>query len=156
LLALFGLDVEADVACRQAIRAAALVATHVEMMNHHFAGHLPEPVGFGIGIHGGDVVIGDIGFRSHSVFTAIGDAVNVAARLQDMTKALNCRAIVSDDVCRNAGIDPDALERHEITVRGRGEAMKVCAVADPATLAGLLDAAHMSSAPGAPAAAARE
>jgi adenylate cyclase len=139
LLALFGLDVDSKIACRQAMRAAALVMAHVEEMNRHFSDSLPEPIQFGIGIHGGRVVIGDIGFRSHKVFTAVGDAVNVAARLQDMTKALDCRLIISDEVCRAAGINVDALTRREVTVRGRNESMKVCTVADPAILSGLFE-----------------
>ena len=52
---------------------------------------LHEPIRFGIGIHGGEVIVGDIGYRDHMVFTALGDAVNVAARLQDMTKPLHAR-----------------------------------------------------------------
>ena len=63
-----------------------------------------EPIAYGIGIHGGEVIVGDIGFRGHTVFTALGDAVNVAARLQDMTKALECTVVVSDDVCKTAGL----------------------------------------------------
>ena len=47
---------------------------------------LREPIRYGIGIHGGEVIVGDIGFADHTVFTALGDPVNVAARLQDMTK----------------------------------------------------------------------
>jgi adenylate cyclase len=73
-------------ASRQALRAAAMVASNVEYMNHEFASELQQPIQFGIGIHGGEVIIGDIGFRDHTVFTALGDAVNVAARLQDMIK----------------------------------------------------------------------
>src|SRR5919106_1320336 len=84
--------------CRQALRAASLVASNVEYMNHEFATELPQPIQFGIGIHGGEVIIGDIGFRDHTIFTALGDSVNVAARLQDMTKTLGCEAIISDEV----------------------------------------------------------
>jgi adenylate cyclase len=108
-------------------------------MNREFATELQEPIQFGIGIHGGEVIIGDIGFRDHTVFTALGDAVNVAARLQDMTKVLNCTVVVSEEVCKNAGIPPDGLKRTEVSIRGRDEPMYVCAVADPASLAGLLD-----------------
>ena len=64
-----------------------MVAANVEYLNHQFAAELREPIQFGIGIHGGEVIVGDIGFRDHTVFTALGDAVNVAARLQDMTKS---------------------------------------------------------------------
>src|SRR5258706_59984 len=138
LLALFGLHADPATACRQAIRAAAMVASNVEHMNRQFAGDLQEPIQFGIGIHGGEVIIGDIGFRDHMVFTALGDAVNVAARLQDMTKALNCTVVGSEDVCSNAGIAPDRLTRTEVSIRGRDQPMSVCAAADPAELAGLL------------------
>jgi adenylate cyclase len=139
LLALFGLDVDPATACRQAMRAAALVASNVEYMNHEFATELQEPIQFGIGIHGGEVIIGDIGFRDHTVFTALGDAVNVAARLQDMTKTLNCTVIVSEEVCKSAGVASDLLMRTEVSIRGRDEPMTVCTAPDPTLLASLLD-----------------
>src|ERR1700733_5737725 len=139
MLALFGLNVDPPVACRRAMGGAASVAPNVEYMNHQFATELPEPIQFGIGIHGGDVIIGDIGFRDHTVFTAVGDAVNVAARLQDMTKALNCTIIVSEEVCKTAGIAADALSRIEVSIRGRDEPMTVRAATDPTVLASLLD-----------------
>jgi adenylate cyclase len=139
MLALFGLDVDVATACRQAMHAAANVAANVEYMNHQFATELREPIQFGIGIHGGEVIIGDIGFRDHTVFTAIGDAVNVAARLQDMTKTLNCALIVSEEVCKTAGFAPDALTRTEVTIRGRDEPMTVRMATDPTVLASLVD-----------------
>jgi adenylate cyclase len=139
LLALFGLHADPATACRQAIRAAAIVASNVEYMNHEFASELDKPVQFGIGIHGGEVIIGDIGFRDHTVFTALGDPVNVAARLQDMTKAHNCTVIISEEVYHRAGIPPDRLSRTEVSIRGRDQAMTVCTVMEPTLLAGLLD-----------------
>jgi len=139
MLALFGLNTDPATACRQAMRAAAMVASNVEYMNHEFVTELQEPIQFGIGIHGGEVIIGDIGFRDHTVFTALGDAVNVAARLQDMTKALNCTVVVSEEVCRNAGIAPDRLARTDVSIRGRDQPMVVRTAADPTLLATLLD-----------------
>src|SRR6202051_1765290 len=117
------------------MRAASVVAANVEYMNHEFASELQQPIQFGIGIHGGEVIIGDIGFRDHTVFTALGDAVNVAARLQDMNKTLNCTVVISDEVCNSAGIPPNALERTEVSIRGRDQPMTVCTVADPTLLA---------------------
>jgi len=60
------------------------------------------------------VIVGDIGYRDHMVFTALGDAVNVAARLQDMTKILACEAVVSDEVRATAGLAADALPQLEV------------------------------------------
>jgi adenylate cyclase len=151
VLALFGIDVDPKTACRQAIRAAANVAANVEYMNRQLASDLPEPIQYGLGIHGGEVIIGDIGFQDHTVFTALGDPVNVAARLQDMTKSLNCKAIISEDVfatagiatagIATAGIAADALTRTEVAIRGREEPMVVRTTDDPGALAALLDAA---------------
>ena len=139
LLALFGLDVDPATACRQALRAASLVASNIEYMNHEFATELQEPIQFGIGIQGGEVIIGDIGFRDHTVFTALGDAVNVAARLQDMTKQLNCTVVVSEEVCTNANLPTDTLTRTEVAIRGRDQPMSVRTTSEPTLLASLLN-----------------
>ncbi len=64
-----------------------------------------RPIRFGIGIHGGEVIVGDIGYRDYMVFTALGDpAVNVAARLQDMTKSPACEGLISEEVRVTAGL----------------------------------------------------
>jgi adenylate cyclase len=85
------------------------------------------------------VIVGDIGFRDHTIFTALGDAVNVAARLQDMTKTLECRAVVSEEVCSTAGIALDTLKRERVEIRGRVEPMTVFTAEDPTVLASLID-----------------
>jgi adenylate cyclase len=125
LLALFGLAGGPQTACRQALRAAALIAGNVEELNQFLSHDLREPIRFGIGIHGGEVIIGDIGYRDHMVFTALGDAVNVAARLQDMTKNLACEVVLSEEVRLTAGLADDALPRQEVAIRGRAEPMTV-------------------------------
>ena len=110
-LALFGLATSPQTACRQALKAAAMIAANVDELNQVLSHDLHEPIRFGIGIHGGEVIIGDIGYRDHMVFTALGDAVNVAARLQDMTKSLGCEAIVSEEVRITAGLAGGCLAR---------------------------------------------
>src|SRR4249920_3953112 len=72
VLALFGLDTDPATACRQALRAASLIEANIAHLNHQFATEVSEPVQYGIGIHAGEVIIGDIGFRGHTVFTALG------------------------------------------------------------------------------------
>src|SRR5579863_3783249 len=117
-MALFGLSTSRQIACRQALKAAAKISANVAELNQFLKHDLREPIRFGIGIHGGEVIVGDIGYRDHLVFTALGDAVNVAARLQDMTKSLGCEAIASDEVCVTAGIAAEALPAREVEIRG--------------------------------------
>jgi adenylate cyclase len=138
-LALFGLHAGPQTACRQALRAAAMIAANVDELNEFLKHDLHEPIRFGIGIHGGEVIIGDIGYRDHMVFTALGDAVNVAARLQDMTKSLACEAILSEEVRVTAGLAADALPLQDVAIRGRSEPMTVRSVTHAKMLSALVD-----------------
>jgi len=138
-LALFGLATNPQTACRQALRAAAMIAANVEELNQFLDHDLREPIRFGIGIHGGEVIIGDIGYRDHMVFTALGDAVNVAARLQDMTKNLACEAVLSEEVRVTAGVPADGLPEQEVAIRGRAEPMIVRTVADASALSAMVN-----------------
>ena len=107
----------------------------IRLLGHH----LREPIRFGIGIHAGEVIIGDIGYRDHIVFTALGDAVNVAARLQDMTKALSCEAIISEEVGTISGLPAGALAPERVEIRGRAEPMMVRVVMDARELSALVN-----------------
>jgi adenylate cyclase len=139
MLALFGLTIGADEACRGALRAAAAIADNIAELNEFLSHDLREPIRFGIGIHGGEVIVGDIGYREHMVFTALGDAVNVAARLQDMTKSLSCEVIVSEEVCTTAHVTVGDLPSQEVTIRGRAEPMAVHVVAEAKALLALAE-----------------
>ena len=139
MLALFGLATSRRQACRQALKAASLIAANVDELNRFLEHDLREPLRFGIGINGGEVIVGDIGYRDHMVFTALGDPVNVAARLQDMTKTLACEAVISDEVRATAGIDADALPEQEVAIRGRNEPMIVRTVMDTRMLLALVN-----------------
>jgi hypothetical protein len=57
--------------------------------------------------------------------TAIGDTVNVASRLQDLTKEYSCQLIVSDEVVAKAGLNTNGFQRHQLTVRNRREALAI-------------------------------
>jgi adenylate cyclase len=138
-LVLFGLQTSPQAACRQALKAAALIAANIEELNRFLSHDLHEPIGFGIGIHSGEVIIGDIGYRDHMVFTALGDAVNVAARLQDMTKSLACEAILSEEVRITAGLAAESLPEQEVAIRGRSGPMIVRTVTAAKTLSALVD-----------------
>ena len=140
LLALFGMSDPPGVACRQAILASAAIADRVGRLNNALAHALVEPIRFGVGIHAGVTVAGAIGYERHAQFTVIGDPVNVAARLQDLTKAMACEVLMSEEVYERAGFGPDALPAHEVETRGREASVKARSVARAADLAGLIAA----------------
>jgi adenylate cyclase len=140
LLALFGMSGPPDVACRQAIAASAAIAARVEGLNKALAHALVEPIRFGVGIHAGMTIAGAIGYERHAQFTVIGDPVNVAARLEALTKTLGCEVLMSEEVYVGAGFGPDELPAHDVEARGREASVKVRSVARAADLARLIPA----------------
>jgi adenylate cyclase len=124
LLALFGLRGPPEDACRAAISACVAIADNVEKLNGALAYGLLEPLRFGIGIHAGLSIAGEIGYERHAQFTVIGDPVNVAARLQDLTKSVGCEVLMSEEVYARSGFDVDDLPAHEVEARGREAGVK--------------------------------
>ncbi len=125
VLAIFGLDCDARTACRQAVTATQLVARNIRFLNVALAHELAVPIDFGVGVHCGQAVVGEIGFRDYVAFTALGDAPNVASRLEALTKDLGCEAVVSDDVMRHGGLGAGALELEPYLASLRGRAAQV-------------------------------
>jgi adenylate cyclase len=125
VLALFGVSIAPEIACRQALAAIEGIATNIDQLNKDLAHDLREPIRYGIGVNGGEVVLGEIGYGARNVFTALGDAVNVAARLQDMAKELGCDIVLSEDVCARAGVMSSALSSREVEIRGRSAPLQV-------------------------------
>jgi adenylate cyclase len=85
-------------------------------------------------------IAGAIGYERHAQFTVIGDPVNVAARLEALTKTLSCEVLMSEEVYEGAGFGPDDLPAHEVEARGREANVKVRSVARAADLARLIPA----------------
>ena len=145
LLALFGLKDRPEVACRQALAACVGVAANVEMLNAALPHGQRAPLRFGIGVHAGVIVAGDIGYERHAQFTVIGDPVNVAARLEGLTKPLECEVLISEEVYAQAGLDPDGLPSHEVEMRGRDGTVRARSAVRAADLAELLAAPAWSA-----------
>ena len=136
VMAIFGTAASAAEACGQALEAARLIDWHVGEMNHALANELQQPLEVGIGIHGGEVIIGTLGYREHATTTAIGEAVHIASRLQDLTKEYDCQLVVSDIVGTTAGVALDAFPRREVQVRGLRAPLAVRVIDNAAALGG--------------------
>lgn len=121
VMALFGIDGDADRGARQALDAARLMSKRLDELNHALEAELEEPLRIGIGIHAGPAIIGEMGYGRATSLTAVGDAVNTASRFEAMTKEHKAQLVVSDTVADHAGVDLSSFPRHQLDVRGRSE-----------------------------------
>jgi adenylate cyclase len=134
LLALYGLQSELEQACREALAGAAEMQRRMDRLNESLAADLAQPLRIGIGVHAGMAIVGTMGPPDAPIYSAIGDNINIAARLEGMTKAYRCAMVVSEDTLRAAGVDPRGAPLHRVRVRGRNERLNVYAVDDPRSL----------------------
>lgn len=127
LMALYGLDpARKSRACADALAGAHEMFRRIENLNQQLQREFGETVQVGIGIHGGEAIVGTMGPPKTPLLTAVGDNINIAARLEAQTKVLGCDLIVSVQTLATASIDYSMGQVQEIEVRGRDNHVKVC------------------------------
>jgi adenylate cyclase len=134
VMAIFGLDVEAQSACRQALEAARRMSVALDELNEALSGDLDQPLRIGIGLHSGPSIVGEMGYERATQLTAIGDTVNIASRLEAMTKEFAVELVVSQELLDRAGVSLADAPHHDVEIRGRQERLDVRAVKRAASL----------------------
>ncbi len=113
-LACFGVPDTRPDDCSAALRAARALDADLAAWGEATLAQGQQPLQAGIGIHHGSILTGDIGGDQQFQFTVIGDTVNVASRIEGLTRTENAAIIISDAVAvRAAAEDPDALQGME-------------------------------------------
>jgi adenylate cyclase len=130
LMALYGLNGDdPKVGAADAVRGAREMLERLGRLNERLKADLPEPLRIGIGIHFAEAIVGAMGPPGSRIITAIGDSVNITARLESLTKEFGCAIVISRDAAEAGGLDLPAESLHEIMVRGRTQPVQVYAIA---------------------------
>ncbi|MEO0744618.1 MAG: adenylate/guanylate cyclase domain-containing protein [Pseudomonadota bacterium] len=137
LMAVFEQDSPAASA-RAALRAVEGIGRALDAFNTTLDREGSPPVAIGVGIHLGNVVLGEIGAAGQAPRTLIGDAVNTASRLEAETKAQSVEALISDDALSAAGLPVARTEMLSLQLRGREEPLDALAVPKAADLQAVL------------------
>ena len=103
-------------------------------LNERLKVEIREPLRMGIGIHCGEAIVGTMGPPTAQNFSAIGDDVNVSARLESLSKDYGVPLIISQAAATCAGLDVSGLPQHQADVRGRDGDITIYTVSEPEQL----------------------
>jgi adenylate cyclase len=123
IMALFGAPVQSEQAASEGLRAAIRMQEEMQRLNRLRSERGAPPFYIGIGLHCGPAVVGNIGSADRVQYTAIGDTVNVAARL--VSKAAASQIIVSEDVQSSAGDLAEFTSLGEVELKGRAGKLNI-------------------------------
>ncbi|MFC3614001.1 adenylate/guanylate cyclase domain-containing protein [Lutimaribacter marinistellae] len=117
LLAVFDRP-DAALSAQQGLAAAVAVGHALNRFNASLADQGDPEIRIGMGLHMGNVVLGEIGAAGHAPRTIIGDTVNATSRLEGETKELGVELLVSHRVLEVGGADYDPKDLHPFDLRG--------------------------------------
>lgn len=124
-LAVFGAPVSDGRDARNGAAAAIDLAASVESASAE--GRIPA-TRIGVGLHAGPVVAGSVGSARRKEYTIVGDVVNVASRIEQLTKDHGVAVLASEEVWREVSGEFDGAMMGELPIRGRAEPVRVYAL----------------------------
>lgn len=135
IMALFGAPEDQPDAPARAVRAALGMQRRLAALNSDLAREVGKPIAAGIGLHHGPAAVGVIGAPAKREYSAIGDTVNTASRLEGLSKDVGYAIVAGAGVV--AALPPDLLaevapqDLGEISVKGRATSVRVFGLGPP-------------------------
>lgn len=128
LMAIFGAMSDPANGAAAAVRAALRMRTDLAAVNAERAARGEPTIGYGVGINTGEVVLGAVGLPERSDYTAMGDTVNTAARMESLTKELETDIVLSEAAAAHARGAATLRPLGQAQVKGKAAPVAVFAI----------------------------
>tara|TARA_B100000085_G_scaffold231515_1_gene218389 strand:- start:218 stop:1411 length:1194 start_codon:yes stop_codon:yes gene_type:complete len=125
VMAIFDSNNDNKLNCKNALIAAKQISKDMKKFNELSKDEFVEELKFGLGIHIGNSIVGLIGHGQSISETAVGDTVNTASRLEQLTKELKCELIISERVANLASLDKTQFNINKVEIRGRNQKLDI-------------------------------
>jgi len=108
-----------------AVQAALEMQAELKLLNQELTAEGLPNINIGIGINTGEALVGNMGSNQRFDYSVIGDAVNLASRLESSSKTLGKTLVIGEDTVKAVKYNYNFDYVDEITVKGKSEAVKV-------------------------------
>ena len=108
-----------------AIKTSHEMIEHLKKLNAELEAENSLPINIGIGLNTGDVVVGNMGSKQRFDYSCLGDAVNLASRLEGQSKGYGVGLILGEETARDMDDEFVILELDKIAVKGKTEGVKI-------------------------------
>ncbi len=125
IMAFWGAPMEDPEQALHAVQAATDMQEATSFMHYHLADEQPLPVHMRIGIHSGKAIVGNMGSVDRFDYSALGDTVNLASRLEGVCKQYNCGILVSESTAKQLAGRMPLMYVDRVVVKGRSASIDI-------------------------------
>lgn len=119
IMAFFGAPQSLECAERNALESAQDMLINLQQLNERLAARDIAPIKIGIGLNSGEVVIGHVGSATRHEYTAVGDVVNTASRIEGLTKEFPYPILCAKAVAESVGYSGGLVDLGMHAIKGR-------------------------------------
>ena len=124
-MAIFDLNENIIINSKNSILAASKISSSMKKLNLEIKYEFSQTIKFGIGIHAGNTIMGMMGYGKNISETVVGDNVNIASRLEGLSKKFKCELVISRYVAERAKINTTNSILKEVNIKGRKNKLEI-------------------------------
>ena len=125
IMAVWNAPLDGEQQRQMALKSAHQMLYHLKELNVELEKENSLPINVGIGLNTGEVVVGNMGSDQRFDYSCLGDAVNLAARLEGQSKEYGMKIILGDETAKDLEKEFAIIELDKIAVKGKTEGVNI-------------------------------